>query len=156
MRSYPCDAAVGAARSSCPWRCVQPSLSRPGNRKRLPEGAISGLLPTQPGRGGPQCPTFLTPLEAVDVAAPEDRQWGGEVALGSDEHVIGLGVRLVTVKLGVVIRDVVLMANLAAVIGEGPVEEVVDFADEANVIINRALVVRRTCQSPVESIHPRA
>lgn len=45
--------------------------------------------------------------------------------------------RLVSVELGVVVRDVVLMADLAAVVGESPVEEVVDFADEANVIIAR-------------------
>ena len=95
----------------------------------------------------------LTALKAVDVAASEDGERGGGVALGADEHVIGLGVRLVTVELDMVIRDVMLMANLSAVVGERPVEEVVDFSDEANVIIDRALVVRGTSQSPVESVH---
>ena len=60
---------------------------------------------------------------------------------------------LVTVELDVVVGEVVLMANLSAVVGERPVEELVDPADEANVIIDRALVIRGTGQRPVESIH---
>ena len=56
---------------------------------------------------------------------------------GADEHVVRLGVRHVSVELDGAVREIVLMAKLTAVVGERPVEEVVDLANEANVIVER-------------------
>ena len=47
-----------------------------------------------------------------------------------------------------VVCDVVLMASLPSVVGVAPVEEVIDLADKADVIVDRTLVYAERASSP--------
>ena len=67
----------------------------------------------------------------------------GGLAVGSDEEVVGLGVRLVAVEFDGVVEQVVLVAGLCGVVREGPIDEVVDLADESDVVVDGAVVIGR-------------
>ena len=63
--------------------------------------------------------------------------------IGTNEEVVGLGVRLVAVDVGGVIQKIVLVARLRVVIREGPVDEILDGADKSDVVVHGAVMVGR-------------
>jgi hypothetical protein len=46
-----------------------------------------------------------------------------------------------------------LYLGLRAVVGECPIDEIVDHTDESDVIVDRAVVICRPEQRPVSSVH---
>jgi hypothetical protein len=49
-----------------------------------------------------------------------------------------------------------LVSGLGSVICEGPVDEIVDLADESDVVVDRAIVIGRPQQGAVLAGDPRA
>ena len=77
-------------------------------------------------------------LEAIDVTTAGDRHVIRRFAVGPDEQVVGLGVRLVTVDVDRVVQQIVLVSRLRAVVRQGPVDEIVYHADESDVVVDGA------------------
>ena len=99
-------------------------------------------------------PPTVASLQAVDVATACQSQVIRRLPVGPDEEVIGLGMGFVTVHLGRVVEHVVLVPGLCRVVGECPLDEVVDLADESHVVVYRAVVICGAQQSAIAAVHP--
>ena len=99
-------------------------------------------------------PPPTLPIESIHVASTSNRQWRVAVGVAGHEQVVALGVRRFAVEVDRDVGDEVLVVQLWFMVGQGPVDEVLDHERLRSVHVDRAVVVRRTHHLAVVTVHP--
>jgi hypothetical protein len=98
-------------------------------------------------------PAAVSALKAINVPSAGQGHVVGRFAIGSNEKLVGLGVGFVAVDLGRVVQQIVLIARLRRVIRERPVDEILYWTAESDVIIDTVVVIDRPQEWAITSIY---